>query len=67
MDNLGVHRQVWMLTLDLLGVSVMGEAVEGNLHDCGTRAFEIRHTVSAQFDMRVGNGRHLVLLGNPSL
>lgn len=49
------HRQVWMLTLDLLGVPVMGEAVEGNLDDFGVSAFEIRHTVSAQFDMRVGD------------
>jgi hypothetical protein len=56
-----------MLSLDILGVPVMGEAVESNFDDFGTCAFEIRHTVIAQFDMRVGNGRHFVLLGNPSL
>lgn len=41
------HREVWMLTFDLLGVPMMGEAIEGNLDDLGMRALNIGHTIRA--------------------
>ena len=52
------QRQVRMLTLNLLGIPMMGDPVERDLDDFCPRALKKWNAVSGQFDVRVGNRRH---------
>jgi hypothetical protein len=55
--NLG-KRQVGVLPLNLLGIPVMSQSIEGDFNDLGTRALDERRAVGGKLDMGIRNRCH---------
>lgn len=62
------HRRVYlrqaqmrMLALNVLGVPMVSQMVQNDLHDLGRSTGNHRHSVWTDFDVRVINSTHLIL------